>query len=198
MFRNSGKKLRVVVKILFWLNLLFILALAAGAVWYVKTEFDMEMTLLAGIAAGVVVVMYMVMLYISLLVLNAFAELSQSNVEIRRILAERRYAPEPTVPRPSPAPYVPVAPAAPVRQREQRAEDWGNLDADYSQPAAPVPAKPAAEPNYPKQPAWEEPEAAPQETAPKTAPFGMVFCRRCGAKHEPGVAKCRYCGTPLG
>ena len=123
MFRNSGKKLRVVVKILFWLNLLFILALAAGAVWYVKTEFDMEMTLLAGIAAGVVVVMYMVMLYISLLVLNAFAELSQSNVEIRRILAERRYAPEPTVPRPSPAPYVPVPPAAPVRHPESLAKE---------------------------------------------------------------------------
>lgn len=197
MFRNSGKKLTVVVKILFWLNLLFILALACGAVWYVNTEYDMEMTILAGIAAAIVVVVYMVMLYISLLVLNAFAELSQSNVELRRILAERRYAPEPATPRPAPAPYVPAAPAAPVRQREQIVEDWGNLDADDSRPAA-VGVKPAAEPTYPKQPAWETPEPAPQEPAPKPAPFGMVFCRRCGAKHEPGVAKCRYCGTPLG
>lgn len=198
MFRNSGRKLRVVVKILFWLNLLFILALAGGAVWYVYTQFDMEMTILSGVAAAVVVVVYMVGLYFALLMLNAFAELSQSNVEIRRILGEMRNAQGAPAFR---APVIPVAPAAPVRPREQSVEDWGNLDAPYPQPAPAAPVRPVSEVSTPKQPVWEAPavpEAAPQESAPKTAPFGMVFCRRCGAKHEPGVAKCRYCGTPLG
>ena len=51
---------------------------------------------------------------------------------------------------------------------------------------AKIPAEDLTSTEPPKEPA-----------APKTAPFGMVYCRRCGAKHEPGVAKCRYCGTPL-
>ena len=184
MFRNSGKKITVVVKVLFWLNLLLALAGAAALVCYAYSGYGMEMALMAALAAAAAVVCYMLLMYVVLLVLNAFGELAQSNLEIRRILAENRHAQE------QPA-YAPPAPAAPERTpvpqepaKEEPFPDWRDMDFQVSVRPAPAPVPTPAEP--PKEPA-----------APKTAPFGMVYCRRCGAKHEPGVAQCRYCGTPL-
>ena len=106
MFRNSGKKITVVVKVLFWLNLLLALAGAAALVCYAYSGYGMEMALMAALAAAAAVVCYMLLMYVVLLVLNAFGELAQSNLEIRLILAENRHAQE------QPA-YAPPAPAAP-------------------------------------------------------------------------------------
>ena len=194
MFRNSGKKITVVAKVLFWLNLVLILGVAGLAVVYVYSSFGTEMALMAALAAAAVVICYMLTVYFSLLVLHGFGELTQSNVEIRRILSENRrpqerpaYAPPAPVrvqsepERVAPAPYR--APSAPQPQ-----EFAGRRDTDFQVPGQPVTPLPTPAP-APK----------PQEPAPTpaAAPFGMVYCTRCGAKHEPGVAKCRYCGTPL-
>ena len=194
MFRNSGKKITVVAKVLFWLNLVLILGVAGFAVVYVYSSFGTEMALMAALAAAAVVICYMLTVYFSLLVLHGFGELTQSNVEIRRILSENRrpqdrpaYAPPAPVrvqsepERVAPAPYR--APSAPQPQ-----EFAGRRDTDFQVPGQPVTPLPTPAP-APK----------PQEPAPTpaAAPFGMVYCTRCGAKHEPGVAKCRYCGTPL-
>ena len=181
MFRNSGKKITVAAKVLFWLNLLLALAGAAAVVCFAYSGYGVEMALMAALAAAAAVVCYMLLMYVVLLVLSAFGELAQSNVEIRRILAENRRAQE----RPA---FVPPVPAAPERThvpqepaQEEPFPDWRDMDFQVSVRPAPAPA----------------PAEPPKEPAPKTAPFGMVYCRRCGAKHEPGVAKCRYCGTPL-
>ena len=194
MFRNSGKKITVVAKVLFWLNLVLILGVAALAVVYVYSSFGTEMALMAALAAAAVVICHMLTVYFSLLVLHGFGELTQSNVEIRRILSENRrpqerpaYAPPTPVrvqskpERVPPAPYQ--APSAPQPQ-----EFADRRDTDFQVPGQPVTPLPTPAP-APK----------PQEPAPTpaAAPFGMVYCPRCGAKHEPGVAKCRYCGTPL-
>ena len=208
MFRNSGKKITVVAKVLFWLNLVLILGVAGLAVVYVYSSFGTEMALMAALAAAAVVICYMLTVYFSLLVLHGFGELTQSNVEIRRILSENRRPQE----RPAYAPPAPVrvqsepervAPA-PVRVQSepervaptpyrapsapQPQEFAGRRDTDFQVPGQPVTPLPTPAP-APK----------PQEPAPTpaAAPFGMVYCTRCGAKHEPGVAKCRYCGTPL-
>ena len=201
MFRNSGKKITVVAKVLFWLNLVLILGAAALAVMYVYSSFGTEMALMAALAAAAVVICYMLTVYFSLLVLHGFGELTQSNVEIRRILSENRrpqerpaYAPPAPVrvqsepERVAPAPYR--APSAPQPQ-----EFAGRRDTDFQVPGQPVTPLPTPAPA----PKPQEPAPKPQEPAPTpaAAPFGMVYCTRCGAKHEPGVAKCRYCGTPL-
>ena len=215
MFRNSGKKITVVAKVLFWLNLVLILGVAGLAVVYVYSSFGTEMALMAALAAAAVVICYMLTVYFSLLVLHGFGELTQSNVEIRRILSENRrpqdrpaYAPpapvrvqsepERVAPAPvrvqsepervAPAPYR--APSAPQPQ-----EFAGRRDTDFQVPGQPVTPLPTPAPA----PKPQEPAPKPQEPAPTpaAAPFGMVYCTRCGAKHEPGVAKCRYCGTPL-
>ena len=186
MFRNSGKKIMVVAKILFWLNLLLALGAAAVVVFLAYDSYGVEMALMAALAAAAAVVCYMLLAYVQLLLLSAFGELCQSNVELRRILAENRRAPE----RPAHVPPVPErVPAAREPVPEEPFPEWRDMDYRPSGPSAaarfPVPA----------------PAEKPQEPAPKPAPraaaFGMVYCRRCGAKHEPGVAKCRYCGTPL-
>ena len=201
MFRNSGKKITVVAKVLFWLNLVLILGVAGLAVVYVYSSFGTEMALMAALAAAAVVICYMLTVYFSLLVLHGFGELTQSNVEIRRILSENRrpqerpaYAPPAPVrvqsepERVAPAPYR--APSAPQPQ-----EFAGRRDTDFQVPGQPVTPLPTPAPA----PKPQEPAPKPQEPAPTpaAAPFGMVYCTRCGAKHEPGVAKCRYCGTPL-
>ena len=201
MFRNSGKKITVVAKVLFWLNLVLILGVAGFAVVYVYSSFGTEMALMAALAAAAVVICYMLTVYFSLLVLHGFGELTQSNVEIRRILSENRrpqerpaYAPPAPVrvqsepERVAPAPYR--APSAPQPQ-----EFAGRRDTDFQVPGQPVTPLPTPAPA----PKPQEPAPKPQEPAPTpaAAPFGMVYCTRCGAKHEPGVAKCRYCGTPL-
>ena len=194
MFRNSGKKITVVAKVLFWLNLVLILGVAGLAVVYVYSSFGTEMALMAALAAAAVVICYMLTVYFSLLVLHGFGELTQSNVEIRRILSENRRPQE----RPAYAPPAPVrvqseperVPPAPYRapSAPQPQEFAGRRDTDFQVPGQPVTPLPTPAP-APK----------PQEPAPTpaAAPFGMVYCTRCGAKHEPGVAKCRYCGTPL-
>ena len=194
MFRNSGKKITVVAKVLFWLNLVLILGVAGLAVVYVYSSFGTEMALMAALAAAAVVICYMLTVYFSLLVLHGFGELTQSNVEIRRILSENRRPQE----RPAYAPPAPVrvqseperVPPAPYRapSAPQPQEFAGRRDTDLQVPGQPVTPLPTPAP-APK----------PQEPAPTpaAAPFGMVYCTRCGAKHEPGVAKCRYCGTPL-
>ena len=194
MFRNSGKKITVVAKVLFWLNLVLILGVAGFAVVYVYSSFGTEMALMAALAAAAVVICYMLTVYFSLLVLHGFGELTQSNVEIRRILSENRRPQE----RPAYAPPAPVrvqseperVPPAPYRapSAPQPQEFAGRRDTDFQVPGQPVTPLPTPAP-VPK----------PQEPAPTpaAAPFGMVYCTRCGAKHEPGVAKCRYCGTPL-
>ena len=194
MFRNSGKKITVVAKVLFWLNLVLILGVAGFAVVYVYSSFGTEMALMAALAAAAVVICYMLTVYFSLLVLHGFGELTQSNVEIRRILSENRRPQE----RPAYAPPAPVrvqseperVPPAPYRapSAPQPQEFAGRRDTDFQVPGQPVTPLPTPAP-APK----------PQEPAPTpaAAPFGMVYCTRCGAKHEPGVAKCRYCGTPL-
>ncbi len=173
MFQNSGKKITVVAKVLFWLNLLLALTAAVVVVCYAYSGFGVEMALMAALAAAAIVICYMLLVYVGLLALHAFGELTQSNVEIRRILAENRRNPE----RPA---YVP-----PVPERTPAAQEpaWEESFPDFPAPVRPAPA-PA-------------PVEKPREPVPKTASFGMVYCRRCGAKHEPGVAKCRYCGTPL-
>ena len=201
MFRNSGKKITVVAKVLFWLNLVLILGVAGLAVVYVYSSFGTEMALMAALAAAAVVICYMLTVYFSLLVLHGFGELTQSNVEIRRILSENRrpqerpaYAPPAPVrvqsepERVAPAPYR--APSAPQPQ-----EFAGRRDTDFQVPGQPVTPLPTPAPA----PKPQEPAPKPQEPVPTpaAAPFGMVYCTRCGAKHEPGVAKCRYCGTPL-
>ena len=179
MFRNSGKKITVVARILFWLNLILALAAAMAAVCFVFNRYGVEMAVMTGLAAAAAVVCYMLVIYVWLLLLHGFGDLVQSNVEMRRALAENRRAPE----RPA---YVP--PAAPRSERapapEPPAEDWSDLDAQEPPRTVNSPAPPAP----PK-------SAAPQP--PRPAAYGMVYCRRCGAKHEPGVARCRYCGTPL-
>ena len=201
MFRNSGKKITVVAKVLFWLNLVLILGVAGLAVVYVYSSFGTEMALMAALAAAAVVICYMLTVYFSLLVLHGFGELTQSNVEIRRILSENRRPQE----RPAYAPPAPVrvqseperVPPAPYRapSAPQPQEFAGRRDTDFQVPGQPVTPLPTPAPA----PKPQEPAPKPQEPAPTpaAAPFGMVYCTRCGAKHEPGVAKCRYCGTPL-
>ncbi len=182
MFQNSGRKITVVARVLFWLNLVLALAAAGVAVCFVYNRYGAEMAVMAGLAAAVAVVCYMLVIYVGVLLLHGFGDLVQSNVELRRILADNRRAPE----RPA---YVP--PTAPRSERapapEPPAEDWSDLDAQEPPRPVNVPAPPAP-PAPPK-------SAAPQP--PRPAAYGMVYCRRCGAKHEPGVARCRYCGTPL-
>ena len=179
MFQNSGRKITVVARVLFWLNLVLALAAAGVAVCFVYNRYGAEMAVMAGLAAAVAVVCYMLVIYVGVLLLHGFGDLVQSNVELRRILADNRRAPA----RPA---YVP--PTAPRSERapapEPPAEDWSDLDAPEPPRTVNIPAPPAP----PK-------SAAPQP--PRPAAYGMVYCRRCGAKHEPGVARCRYCGTPL-
>lgn len=196
MFRNSGRKITVLAKVLFWLNLVLALGAAAAAVLYAYSTYGVEMALMASLVAVAVAVCYMLLVYVGLLMLHAFGELTQSNVEIRRILAENRRAPErpvyvPPVPERAPAPAVPErtpSPAAPAQ--EDAFPEW--RDVDY-----PAVVRPASAAPFPVPEPVEKPQEPAPKAAPRTAAFGMVYCRRCGAKHEPGVAKCRYCGTPL-
>ena len=90
MFRNSGKKITVVARILFWLNLILALAAAMAAVCFVFNRYGVEMAVMAGLAAAVAVGCYMLVIYVGVLLLHGFGDLVQSNVELRRILADNR------------------------------------------------------------------------------------------------------------
>lgn len=199
MFKNSGKKIMGLVKFVFALSVIVALLALAGGVLYAVNEFSYSTSTMVLMIVGCVLgaVLFVLLAFISLLGLYAFGELTQSNLEIQRILTEMQAS----ATRITPQPYRENVRAVPRREE--------------SRPAAPKPAEPAAPAPAPV----EEPEAAPQPE--RTASFAynykaaagapvipvtgageapaqeLLICSKCGAKHGPAANNCRYCGNSL-
>lgn len=190
MFKNSGKKIMGFVNFVFYLNLVLALLAAVGGTVYVHMEYEeLTYTLLAAVVALAAVLLYMLLVFLSLLSLYAFGELTQSNVEIKQLLQQLvdrgREEPEsgaaahaaPAAPAPTPRspmlekryPVTPYVPEEPVRTPPAR---------------EPAPVQTAAAP-------------APVQTVAAPAQPAIVFCPKCGGKHSPTATHCRYCATPL-
>lgn len=209
MFRNSGKKIMGLVNFIFYLHLVLTVVAAVLGTVYVYMEYgEIKWLVLAAVGCLLVGTLYMVLVYFALLFFYAFGELVQSSVDTRRILAEGQRASahsfreqsqvsnvtrvKPTIAERKAAPSAPAMAAPPVVPVEAP---------DMAAPAAPAEAPAQAPREEPARPTF----AFDRNTAAGAPGFGMsdapvrpLFCSKCGAKHDPGTASCRYCGTPLG
>lgn len=205
MFKNSGKKIQGLVKFIFGLNMVLAILAVVGFTLYAYTQTnDWMRTLLAAVVGVLAMVLYMLLVFVSLLGAYAFGELAQSNVELRCIVAEMQSSMErhPAQREPSvrvvPRAVAPQSPAPVVQE---------------TVPEQPVPVPPVIQ-----EPAVEQPQERPMnfaydyrgaagapvfpvsgrsQEAPAPAAPGVSICSKCGGKHDAGVNFCRYCGTPL-
>lgn len=207
MFRNSGKKIMGFVNFVFYLNLvLTILAVIAGTIFVFLEYGEIMWLVLAAVGCLLVGALYMLIVFLSLLCLYAFGEMVQSTVETKRILTEmqreaERYSPQnymdpiqtPPVPRSKPTiaerkvSAAPVAVPAPAPVQPVGATET-IVPAPKEEPAEP--ARPSFAFDY------KSAAGAPGFSTGDLSPRPL-FCPKCGAKHDPGTASCRYCGTPL-
>ena len=217
MFRNSGKKIMGFVNFMFYLNLVVAILAVVGLTVFVQLEYEtVKWTALAAVAGLLAGAVYMLIVYLGLLHLYAFGELVQSSADTKRVLGEMQRSVE----RYSPQNYRdPIQVTSVTRSKATIAERKAPTP-PMAPPVAPVvpPVGPSAAPEAPK----AEPIAAteafptvPREEQPARPSFSMdgaagapsfgvseftprpLFCTKCGAKHDPGTANCRYCGTPL-
>lgn len=213
MFKNSGKKIMWAVNALFILNVvLVVLALAALGLSVFADVFgsrvDMGEPAVVfglGVAAGI---LYLIVVYFALLGLYAFGELVQNTVETRRILAQMqtsgsRVPPAPVYREPvrvAPRPEPPKPPRAPQPEPSQE------FPAPVSAPEAPAePVTEAVEPSLeyrapagaPVFPVMNAGRPAPGDGYRMAGGTNLVFCPKCGAKHDVGTSNCRYCGAEL-
>ena len=219
MFRNSGKKIMGLVNFVFYLNLVLAILAVIGAavIVFIETE-SVKWVLLAVLGGLLGGALYMVIVWLSLLCMYAFGELVQSSVDTKRILGEmqrssERYSPQnyrepvqvtrskPSIAErksapaaaaaPAPVAPVPVAPVpvapAPAAVEERPVQDIGTTETVMA---------PKEEPARPSFAYDHSPAGAPGFGVSDRSPRPL-FCTKCGAKHEPGTAACRYCGTPL-
>jgi len=194
MFKNSGKKIMGFVKFVFALSVILAVLALVGGVLYAVSEFSYSTSTMVLMIVGCVLgaALFVLLSFLSLLGLYAFGELTQSNLEIQRILTEMQASSS----RITAQPYRENVRTVPRREEPR--------------PAAPKPAAPAP---------VEEPELPPQPE--RTASFAMdykaaagapvipvagageahaqeqLICSKCGAKHGPAANNCRYCGNPL-
>ena len=216
MFRNSGKKIMGFVNFVFYLNLVVAILAVIGLTVFVQLEYEsIKWTALAAVGGLVAGALYMVIVFLSLLCLYAFGELVQSSVDTKRILGEMQRSAE----RYSPQNYRDPLQVTSVTRSKATIAERKAPTPPMAPPVAPVapPAAPSAAPEAPKAEPITATESFP--TAPKAEPprpsfsmdsaagapgFGvgdltarLLFCTKCGAKHDPGTPSCRYCGTPL-
>lgn len=207
MFRNSGKKIMGFVNFVFYLNLvLTILAAIAGTIFVFLEYGEIKWLVLAAVGCLLVGALYMLIVFLSLLCLYAFGEMVQSTTETRRILTEmqresERYSPQnyrdpiqvTSITRNKPSiaerkvAAAPVVTPAPVPVQSVGATET-IVPAHKEEPAEP------AKPNFAFD--YKAAAGAPGFSTGDLSPRPL-FCTKCGAKHEPGTANCRYCGTPL-
>ena len=207
MFRNSGKKIMGFVNFVFYLNLvLTILASIAGTIFVFLEYGEIKWLVLAAVGCLLVGALYMLIVFLSLLCLYAFGEMVQSTTETRRILTEMQRESE----RYSPQNYRdPIQVTSITRNKPSIAER--KVAAAPVVTPAPVPVQsvgatetivpaPKEEPAEPPKPNfafdYKAAAGAPGFSTGDLSPRPL-FCTKCGAKHEPGTANCRYCGTPL-
>jgi ribosomal protein L40E len=206
MFKNSGKKIMGFVKFVFGLNVVIaLLALAAGVV-YAVSEFSYSTSTMVLVIVGCVlaVLLYLLLVFFSLLSLYAFGELTQSNLEIQRTLTEMQASASRVVPQPyresvrvarreEPRP-APAAPAAAVKPAEPEIAPIPEAPAPAPQPerGATFAFDYKAAAGAPAFPVNSSAPAATEQPLPE-----VLICSKCGAKHGPAANNCRYCGNPL-
>ena len=204
------------VNFLFYLDLVVAILAVIGLTVFVQLEYENIMwtvlTALGGLVAGGLL---MLLVFLGLLHLYAFGELVQSSADTKRILSDMQLNAE----RFSPQNYRDPIQVTSVSRRKatiaERKASAPPMTPPVAPPAPPVaPPAPPVAPEHPKADPIAVTEAIP--AAPKEEPsarpsFSMagaagapgfvtprpLFCTKCGAKHEPGTASCRYCGTPL-
>lgn len=207
MFRNSGKKIMGFVNFVFYLNLvLTILAVIAGTIFVFLEYGEIMWLVLAAVGCLLVGALYMLIVFLSLLCLYAFGEMVQSTVETKRILTEMQRESE----RFSPQNYIDPIQASPVTRSKPTIAERKVSAAPAAAPA-PAPVQPVGatetvvpapkeEPAEPARPSfafdYKSAAGAPGFSTGDLSPRPL-FCSKCGAKHDPGTASCRYCGTPL-
>jgi len=205
------------VNFLFYLDLVVVILAVIGLTVFVQLQYGNIMwtvlTVLGGLLTGIVL---MLLAFLGLVFLYAFGELVQSSADTKRILSDMQLSAE----RFSPQNYREPLQVTSVSRNKATIAERKAPTPPMAPPVAPpvAPPAPPVEPELPKADpiaVTEAIPAAPKEEQPTRPSFSMagaagapgfgvpertprpLFCNKCGARHEPGTASCRYCGSPL-
>ena len=187
MFNNIGNKIKGYVKTIFYVNLVAILLLMVAVIIYAIDDYEY----LLAIAAMVVGVLYILMIYIGMMCVYAIGEITQNTTEqtaiLRKMVGDTPVREKDTGNKPE---YS-------VTNRCKACGEEIDKDAEFcrfcgvSTKTTPVPTPvptPAPVPDMPT-PGY----------VPKPTPTGArkVVCPHCGAKQMEGTTTCKYCGTSM-